>query len=181
MEKKHVRLSLQGVIFNCNLIFFVFVLLSFVFNLQILSDEIIRNGLSTLRWLHSQHRSEVVNLLEEEKTQIKSLFDEASKKIKQLHIGRMRNFEALKGDSMCDDIECRDVHITNDVSPSVVAKVCFYCSCQTGITFSCCYYHSLSLILFIAYFICHSFLEVAEHKMYTCRCSCPFHIKMDLN
>lgn len=142
-------------IFNYNLIFFVFVLLSFVFNLQILSDEMIRNGLSTLRWLHSQHRSEVVNLLEEETTQIKSLFDEANEKIKQLHIGRMHNFETLKGDSMCDDIECRDVHITNDVSLSVVAKVCFYRSCQTGITFSFCYYHSL--ILFIAYFISHLF------------------------
>eukprot|EP00268_Persea_americana_P066295 TRINITY_DN8997_c0_g1_i1.p1 TRINITY_DN8997_c0_g1~~TRINITY_DN8997_c0_g1_i1.p1 ORF type:complete len:662 (+),score=161.46 TRINITY_DN8997_c0_g1_i1:268-2253(+) len=89
---------------------------------HILSDEMIRNGLSTLRWLHSQHRSEVVNLLEEEKTRIKSLFDEANEKIKQLHIGRMHNFEALKGDSICDDIECRDVHITNDVSPSAAAK-----------------------------------------------------------
>lgn len=124
--------------------------------MQILSDEMIRNGLSTLRYLHGRHRSEVVNLLGEEKTQIISLFDEVNEKIK-LHIGRMHDFEDLKGDSTCDDIECRDVHITNDVSTSVMAKVCYYCSCQTTITFSCCYYCFLALMSFIAYFINFSF------------------------
>lgn len=88
---------------------------------RILSDEVIRNGLSMLHCFHTQQRCEVMNLLEEEKTQIKLLFHEVQEKIHNW-MSRIQNSGTLQGDAKCDDVECIDVHITNDVDSSVVAK-----------------------------------------------------------
>ncbi|XP_058081399.1 uncharacterized protein LOC131229456 isoform X2 [Magnolia sinica] len=88
---------------------------------HILSDEMISNRLSALRHFHTQRRCEVMDLLEEEKTWIKSLLVEVHEKMGQLRMSRTSDFEAFQRDAKCVDVECRDVHITSDVDPSVVA------------------------------------------------------------
>ncbi|KAL6013035.1 hypothetical protein ACLOJK_003525, partial [Asimina triloba] len=86
------------------------------------SDKMIRNELSALRLFHAQFRCEVINLLEDEKSQFKSLLDEVLEKMGQLCISSSHDLEALHRDGKYVDIECRDVHITSDADPGALSK-----------------------------------------------------------
>ncbi|XP_077233835.1 myosin heavy chain-like protein isoform X2 [Tasmannia lanceolata] len=89
---------------------------------RVLSDDLMKNKLSNLHNFHTQHRCEVMNLLEGEKAEIKSSLDELHEKMRQFRVGRENNLDFLQRDAQCDDIECRDVHITSDVDSGEMSR-----------------------------------------------------------
>ncbi|KAF8377653.1 hypothetical protein HHK36_031037 [Tetracentron sinense] len=88
---------------------------------KILSDDMIKNRISELHHFHTQHKFDVVNLLEEGKAQFRSMLDVAEEMIRQIHMSRSQNFELFQRDENFDDIVCRDVHIS-DAGPSAVVE-----------------------------------------------------------
>ncbi|XP_073104255.1 uncharacterized protein [Elaeis guineensis] len=89
---------------------------------HIILDDFIRNGLSALHNFHIQQRSEVMKLLEEEASKMNTMLVEVQKMIDQIHMNLEANSAVSEKGQQCDDTECRDVHITSDVDPTVVLK-----------------------------------------------------------
>ncbi|KAF6173078.1 hypothetical protein GIB67_009998 [Kingdonia uniflora] len=85
---------------------------------KIVSDDLIKKKISELRDFHSNQRIEVMNVLEQEDNQLKLIFGVVQEKIKEFHVNKIHKFESLQTEKDFDDIECRDVHITVDTSPS---------------------------------------------------------------
>ncbi|KAF5183154.1 myosin heavy chain-like protein [Thalictrum thalictroides] len=81
--------------------------------------DTMKKKLSELSHSHAQHRGEVMDLLEHEKSQFKAMFDVVHERIKQLHENPTRDFGPPQGEAGDDDIECRDVHITTDIDTTV--------------------------------------------------------------
>lgn len=92
---------------------------------QTILVDSIKNGLSALRNFYNQQRFEVMKILEEEASQIKSVLIEIQTKLAQIHIDYELKFEVLQREHQQrwrEDAEYRDVHITSDVVSDVPAK-----------------------------------------------------------
>ncbi|XP_038976389.1 myosin-10 isoform X5 [Phoenix dactylifera] len=85
----------------------------------IILDDFIRNGLSVLRNFLIQQRSEVMKLLEEEALKMNTMLVEVQKMINQIHMNHQSNSAVSQRGQQCDDSECRNVHITSDVDPTI--------------------------------------------------------------
>ncbi|PIA29370.1 hypothetical protein AQUCO_06000025v1 [Aquilegia coerulea] len=81
--------------------------------------DIVKKKLSELSHSHAQHRGDVADLLEHEKSQFQIMFDAVHENIKQLHENQTRDFGPPQGEAGVDDTECRDVHITTDIGATV--------------------------------------------------------------
>ncbi|XP_008795651.2 myosin-10 isoform X3 [Phoenix dactylifera] len=86
---------------------------------HIILDDFIRNGLSVLRNFLIQQRSEVMKLLEEEALKMNTMLVEVQKMINQIHMNHQSNSAVSQRGQQCDDSECRNVHITSDVDPTI--------------------------------------------------------------
>ena len=93
--------------------------------MQITLINTIKNGLSGLRDFHSRQRSEVMKILEEETSHMKSVSVEIKEKLNQIQMNKELKCEALDRGQQGTDAECRDVHITTDVDSDVLAQVFF--------------------------------------------------------
>lgn len=91
----------------------------------------LKNRISGLLHYHSQHRTHVVNLLDEGKSHLKSIIEEVEEKIRQFDAGRERNLESSQRDLKLDESECRDVHVSNVGDRRSVAEVCWSFPCLT--------------------------------------------------
>ncbi|KAJ0974996.1 hypothetical protein J5N97_016961 [Dioscorea zingiberensis] len=89
---------------------------------QIVLDDMIKNGLSTLHDFQKQQRMEVTKILEGETIQLKSILVEIQNKFSQIHMERELKIETLQGEKVSVDTECRDVHITSDIDSSVLPE-----------------------------------------------------------
>lgn len=79
----------------------------------------IKTGLSELRDFHNQLRSEVLKMLEEETSQMKSFLLEVQEKLNQIQMNSELKYKDLEGGQQSVDAECRDVHISSDIDPNV--------------------------------------------------------------
>ncbi|XP_010274392.1 PREDICTED: myosin-3 isoform X2 [Nelumbo nucifera] len=89
---------------------------------RILSDDVIMKRISELRHFYTLHRFDIKNLLEKENAQFTSMIDMVKAELSQFHMSSIQTFESPRRDERFDDIEYRDVHITNDAHPNVVAE-----------------------------------------------------------
>ncbi|XP_038976390.1 myosin-10 isoform X6 [Phoenix dactylifera] len=64
-------------------------------------------------------RSEVMKLLEEEALKMNTMLVEVQKMINQIHMNHQSNSAVSQRGQQCDDSECRNVHITSDVDPTI--------------------------------------------------------------
>lgn len=76
-----------------------------------------KRDISVLRGLYSQHRVDIVNLLQEEFSQFKSVIDAIKENMGQININ-----EELKHLSPQEN-DCRDVHISPDIGSDTITKV----------------------------------------------------------
>lgn len=90
--------------------------------LQIRYDKLIMKGIEELRHCHSQNRVQVRDLLDEERSHIKSIVNVIEEKIQQ-YDGNSKQCNCPRGEHL-DESECRDVHISTDAKNSLVSKVC---------------------------------------------------------
>ncbi|KAK9157694.1 hypothetical protein Scep_004268 [Stephania cephalantha] len=89
---------------------------------EILLHNLVKIGISKLRDFHTEHRVEIVGLLEQEKAQFKSMHDLIGERVKQFVEKRLYACDLLETEVKVDDIECRDVHITMDSNSSAVLE-----------------------------------------------------------
>ncbi|KAK9165344.1 hypothetical protein Scep_000535 [Stephania cephalantha] len=89
---------------------------------EILLHNLVKIGISKLRDFHTEHRVEIVGLLEQEKAQFKSMHDLIGERVKQFVEKRLYACDLLQTDVKVDDIECRDVHITMDSNSGAVLE-----------------------------------------------------------
>ncbi|TXG64089.1 hypothetical protein EZV62_011083 [Acer yangbiense] len=85
-------------------------------------DKLIIKGIEELRHCHSQHRSHIGNLLDEERSHIKSIVDVIEEKIQQFDGSRKQSTGTCQRVEKLDEFECRDVHISTDANTSLVLK-----------------------------------------------------------
>ncbi|XP_024016499.1 uncharacterized protein LOC18026175 isoform X2 [Eutrema salsugineum] len=89
---------------------------------NIVADGLIVNGITDIRYHHSQLRAYIINLLNEEGLYIKSIFKDLDGKLKK-HSSEIQNVVPLQHDLKPDESECRDVHITTVVESRQVTKL----------------------------------------------------------
>ncbi|XAR52933.1 hypothetical protein NMG60_11021269 [Bertholletia excelsa] len=84
---------------------------------KILSEEIITKRILELRQFHSQHRTHIMNLLDEGYSHLKSIIDMVEEKVSQIDVNREQDRNSPQRDVASDENDCRDVHVnTVDVS-----------------------------------------------------------------
>lgn len=84
-----------------------------------------KRDISGLRDFHNQQRLDIVNLLEEESCQFKSVIDDIKENMRQLSINEEVNHVSPQRDITLLENDCRDVHISPDAATDTITKV--YC------------------------------------------------------
>ncbi|KAL6209957.1 hypothetical protein ACLB2K_020895 [Fragaria x ananassa] len=82
----------------------------------------IKKEVAELHRDHSQHRVDILNLLNEESSCIKSIIDVVEIKFRQIDASRLEKLDPPLGDVKQDDSECQDVHDITGADPQVVFK-----------------------------------------------------------
>ncbi|KAI3805007.1 hypothetical protein L1987_26983 [Smallanthus sonchifolius] len=79
-------------------------------------EEKMKRDVSGLHSFHSQHRLEIVNLLEEESSYFKSIVDEIKENLNQICINGELKSSSPQTDVILQENDCRDVHISPDAA-----------------------------------------------------------------
>ncbi|KAL4581109.1 hypothetical protein LXL04_017318 [Taraxacum kok-saghyz] len=87
-------------------------------NKKMFLEEKMKREVSVLRGLYSQHRVDIMNLLEDEFSQFKSNIDIIKENIGEVCI----NEEVNKKDIISQENDCRDVHISPDIGSDAITK-----------------------------------------------------------
>ena len=90
---------------------------------QICSTKMIKDGIAELHQYHYQHRVQVMNLLDDGKSYMKSIVDMIEKNIRQLEVSRVQSLGSPRGDEKPEEYECRDVHMATVVESDLLSKV----------------------------------------------------------
>ena len=118
----------------------------------------ILNRVTELRHYHSQHRIQIKNLLDMERSHIKSFVDVVEEKFKQFDPG----WQYVQSDLKPDEYECGDIHLSTDAEAELVSKV-GYLEANVAQFLVC----SLSLSLaFMSKFSAIFFQETALNKKF---------------
>ena len=83
----------------------------------------IKDGIAELHQYHYQHRVQVMNLLDDGKSYMKSIVDMIEKNIRQLEVSRVQSLGSPRGDEKPEEYECRDVHMATVVESDLLPKV----------------------------------------------------------
>ena len=83
----------------------------------------IKDGIAELHQYHYQHRVQVMNLLDDGKSYMKSIVDMIEKNIRQLEVSRVQSLGSPRGDEKPEEYECRDVHMATVVESDLLSKV----------------------------------------------------------
>ena len=91
--------------------------------MQALNDDLMRDGLSALQKVYTHQRAEIMKILEEELLLLSTAVNEIQDKLTQICI----NAEIIGNPvekMQCCDSSCKDVHVTMDIGPETIPKVC---------------------------------------------------------
>ncbi|KAI7757465.1 hypothetical protein M8C21_003197 [Ambrosia artemisiifolia] len=91
-------------------------------NTKMCLEEKMKRDISGLHSFHSQHRLEIVNLLEEESSYFKSVVDEIKENMRQICITEEPNSSSPQREMILQENDCRDVHISPDEASDTTAK-----------------------------------------------------------
>nr|GEV67175.1 paramyosin isoform X1 [Tanacetum cinerariifolium] len=91
-------------------------------NKKVCLEEKMKSDISDLRSFHSQHRMDIVNLLEEEASQFKSVVDDVKEYLRQSCVNEELKHVSLQTDMSLQENDCRDVHISPDVGSDTITK-----------------------------------------------------------
>ncbi|WCJ17988.1 myosin heavy chain-related [Euphorbia peplus] len=91
-------------------------------NKQIRLGKMMVNGIIELRHYHSQHKIDVMNLLNEEKSHIKSTVDVLEEKVGEIDLNREKAFGLSHRTINLHENECQDVELKNDIDTSLSYK-----------------------------------------------------------
>ncbi|KAK4563393.1 hypothetical protein RGQ29_005780 [Quercus rubra] len=89
---------------------------------NICSTKMIKDGIAELHQYHYQHRVQVMNLLDDGKSYMKSIVDMIEKNIRQLEVSRVQSLGSPRGDEKPEEYECRDVHMATVVESDLLSK-----------------------------------------------------------
>lgn len=91
-------------------------------NKKVCLEEKMKSDISDLRSFHSQHRMDIVNLLEEESSQFKSVVDDVKEYLRQICLNEELKHVSPQTDMSLQENDCRDVHISPDVGSDTITK-----------------------------------------------------------
>ncbi|KAK8923528.1 hypothetical protein KSP39_PZI019746 [Platanthera zijinensis] len=77
--------------------------------------ETFGSGISSLRHIYNQHRVDVVEILEEEKSHWKKVLLEVDETLLQVHLKREPKRASFQEEHLSDSNPCKDLHVTDDV------------------------------------------------------------------
>ncbi|CAN1174975.1 hypothetical protein LINPERHAP1_LOCUS3562 [Linum perenne] len=100
---------------------------------QIRFNKVVMSGMLELRNCHSQHRLEVLNLLAEERSQLKTMVHMIEEKIKGFDFAK-QNLEAPEVLTSSDETECRNVHVVTDIDTASTSEKNESCSSDNTAT-----------------------------------------------
>lgn len=75
-----------------------------------------------LRAYHSEHRAQILELMDKEKSYIRSTVEAINGMIRAAGMGTSHTLDPSERDAPLD-VDCRDVHMSSDASTSSVSKV----------------------------------------------------------
>ncbi|XP_075673958.1 uncharacterized protein LOC142643291 isoform X4 [Castanea sativa] len=89
---------------------------------NICSTKMIKDGIAELHQYHYQHRVQIMNLLEDGKSYMKSVVDMIEKNIRQFEVSRVQSLGSPRGEEKSEEYECRDVHMATVVESDLLSK-----------------------------------------------------------
>lgn len=89
---------------------------------NIFSTKMIKDGIAELHQYHYQHRVQVMNLLDDGKSYMKSIVDMIEKNIRQFEVSRVQHLRFPRGEGKPEEYECRDVHMATVVESDLLSK-----------------------------------------------------------
>ncbi|GKE10040.1 hypothetical protein Tco_1413591, partial [Tanacetum coccineum] len=91
-------------------------------NLLVCSKEKMKSDTSDLRSYHSQHRMDIVNLLEEEASQFKQVVYDVKEYMRHVCVNEELKHVSLQTDMSLQENDCHDVHVSPDVGSDTITK-----------------------------------------------------------
>ncbi|KAJ7946172.1 Myosin heavy chain-like protein [Quillaja saponaria] len=88
---------------------------------QILTDKVIKNGIAELKYYHSQHKTHILNFLEEGESSIKSISNLIDERIRKFDVS-ITSYLGPHRDSDLQEYECRNVDTSAHAKPYTVYK-----------------------------------------------------------
>lgn len=92
--------------------------------MQILAVEIMKDGVAGLCHYHSQHRVDILNLLDDGKSYIKSVTNMIEEKIGHFDESREQYLVRSLREVNQEEKECGDLHLSTDVHYDLPSQVC---------------------------------------------------------
>ncbi|KAM3742695.1 hypothetical protein ACB098_07G087200 [Castanea mollissima] len=89
---------------------------------NICSTKMIKDGIAELHQYHYQHRVQIMNLLEDGKSYMKSVVDMIEKNIRQFEVSRVQSLGSPRGEEKPEEYECRDVHMATVIESDLLSK-----------------------------------------------------------
>ncbi|KAK7853981.1 hypothetical protein CFP56_034158, partial [Quercus suber] len=84
--------------------------------------EMTRKSMDNLRNKLRVHRVQVMNLLDDGKSYMKSIVDMIEKNIRQFEVSRVQSLGSPRGEDKPEEYECRDVHMATVVESDLLSK-----------------------------------------------------------
>lgn len=91
-------------------------------NKKMFLEEKMKRDISELKSLYSQQRVDIMNLLQEEFSQIKSDFDVINRNMGEICINEEVNILSPQKEMTLQENDCRDVHVSPDIGSDTITK-----------------------------------------------------------
>lgn len=86
--------------------------------------SLVKEGLSAMRSYHVEHRLKIIQELDEVSSWMDKMLVEVRRRLSESQMDHESSVVSSDGEKQCDDVECKDVHVMNDVNSHLLDRVC---------------------------------------------------------
>ncbi|KAG6510987.1 hypothetical protein ZIOFF_029036 [Zingiber officinale] len=90
---------------------------------QIMLASLVKEGLSAMRSYHVEHRLKIIQELDEVSSWMDKMLVEVRRRLSESQMDHESSVVSSDGEKQCDDVECKDVHVMNDVNSHLLDRV----------------------------------------------------------
>ncbi|XP_042377030.1 myosin-10-like isoform X2 [Zingiber officinale] len=89
---------------------------------QIMLASLVKEGLSAMRSYHVEHRLKIIQELDEVSSWMDKMLVEVRRRLSESQMDHESSVVSSDGEKQCDDVECKDVHVMNDVNSHLLDR-----------------------------------------------------------
>lgn len=85
--------------------------------------SLVKEGLSAMQSYHLEQRLKIIQELGEVSSWMDKMLVEVRRRLSESQINHESSVVLSDGEKQCDDVECKDVHVMNDVNSHLLDRV----------------------------------------------------------